>query len=596
MSKQSTPTNCQNCRIQFVIEPDDFNFYEKIKVPPPTFCPECRLQRRMAFRNERTLYKRKCDLCGKDIMAMYPADAPFPIYCRDCWYGDGWDPMEWGQDYDFSKPFFVQLRELQIKVPRLHLFQRNSPNSQFSNIIGESKNVYLGYSIVESEYVYYSKSVDRSAEVFDSLFSKNLKQCYENIYGDNNYNSHYLVHSRNCLDSRFLFDCVNCKHCVLSANLRNQEYVIRNKKYSKEEYQRELEQLNFGNAANVENLKKEFTELMRRSIHKYANILKSVSSTGNNILNAKNAQYCFDVYNVEDLRYCHRVIDLKNSMDTNYTGLGSELIYEYNIGGKADYNVHFSVAALDGLRDSEYTDYCFSSSDLFGCIALRNKANCILNRQYPESEYNDLRDRILRQMDEVPYTDKAGRMYRYGEFFPIELSPHAYNETVAQEYWKLSKDEVLRNGYAWRDPETRSYQITMHPDNLPGHIKEVNDDILNLVVGCVHKGECNEQCTIAFKIIPDELQFYRKIGIPLPRFCPNCRHYARLREIEPMKLWHRACMCAGKTSDQQQAYQYANTAPHFHGENHCPNEFETSYAPERPEIIYCEPCYNAEVV
>ena len=54
---------CQNCKKNFVIEQEDFNFYDRIKVPPPTFCPECRFQRRMAWRNDRTLYKRNCDLC-----------------------------------------------------------------------------------------------------------------------------------------------------------------------------------------------------------------------------------------------------------------------------------------------------------------------------------------------------------------------------------------------------------------------------------------------------------------------------------------------------------------------------------------------------
>jgi hypothetical protein len=34
---------------------------------------------------------------------------------------------------------------------------------------------------------------------------------------------------------------------------------------------------------------------------------------------------------------------------------------------------------------------------------------------------------------------------------------------------------------------------------------------------------------------------------------------------------------------------------HFHGKEKCKVEFETSYAPERPEIIYCEKCYQREV-
>jgi len=41
---------------------------------------------------------------------------------------------------------------------------------------------------------------------------------------------------------------------------------------------------------------------------------------------------------------------------------------------------------------------------------------------------------------------------------------------------------------------------------------------------------------------------------------------------------------------------YKNTVKHFHGDQPCPNEFETLYAPVRPETIYCEQCYQREVV
>ncbi|PIR68730.1 hypothetical protein COU48_02340, partial [Candidatus Nomurabacteria bacterium CG10_big_fil_rev_8_21_14_0_10_03_31_7] len=68
---QSETKNCQNCKKNFTIEKEDFNFYEKMKVPPPTFCPECRSQRRMTSRNERVLYKAVCDLCKKNIISMY---------------------------------------------------------------------------------------------------------------------------------------------------------------------------------------------------------------------------------------------------------------------------------------------------------------------------------------------------------------------------------------------------------------------------------------------------------------------------------------------------------------------------------------------
>ena len=110
----SETRNCQNCKKDFIIEPDDFGFYDKIKVPPPTFCPECRLQRRLVWRNERSLYHRKCELCSKNVISMYSPESPFSVYCHECWWGDGWDPLKYGRDYNFSKPFFEQYKELML--------------------------------------------------------------------------------------------------------------------------------------------------------------------------------------------------------------------------------------------------------------------------------------------------------------------------------------------------------------------------------------------------------------------------------------------------------------------------------------------------
>ena len=115
---------CQNCKQDFIIEPDDFSFYEKIKVPPPTFCPECRAIRRMIGANERVLYKRKCDITGEQIFSMFPEDVSFPVYETKKWYSDEWDPYQYAMDYDFSKPFFEQFAKLFNKVPRMALVRQ----------------------------------------------------------------------------------------------------------------------------------------------------------------------------------------------------------------------------------------------------------------------------------------------------------------------------------------------------------------------------------------------------------------------------------------------------------------------------------------
>jgi len=83
----SETKTCQNCQQEFWIEPEDFTFYEKMKVPPPTWCPECRFRRRFSYRNERALYKRNCNLCGKGILTIYNPRRPIPVYCLDCFGG-----------------------------------------------------------------------------------------------------------------------------------------------------------------------------------------------------------------------------------------------------------------------------------------------------------------------------------------------------------------------------------------------------------------------------------------------------------------------------------------------------------------------------
>ena len=63
--------SCQNCKKDFTIETEDFNFYEKMKVPPPTWCPECRMIRRFSFQNTWNLNWRNCDKCRNRMLSVY---------------------------------------------------------------------------------------------------------------------------------------------------------------------------------------------------------------------------------------------------------------------------------------------------------------------------------------------------------------------------------------------------------------------------------------------------------------------------------------------------------------------------------------------
>jgi len=576
---------CQNCKNPFTIEPEDFGFYEKMQVPPPTWCPDCRMLRRMIWRNERGLYRDKCGLCGKNILSMYSGDRKYPVYCRDCWWSDKWDPLSFGRELDTARPFLEQFRELDERVPRMNLWQVNVQNSDFANFVRDEKEVYLSYSVIQAEDIYYSKNVDNAFRIFDSLDVHDSENCYQCVKPSKDFNCRYAVYSRNCMDSAFTYDCVNCTNCFMSSNLRNKEYYFRNQPHTREEYLAKLKEVDQGSWNVLQGLTSEFRELVRKSLNKYAQITASTATTGNDLENCKNVHDSFNAFDMENVRFAVRCLKAKDSMDITNIGRNTELIYESVSGGAENSNLlAFASNSFGGMTDGWYTDYCHSSSHLFGCVGLRNKQYCILNKQYTKEEYEALVPRVIEHMNNMPYTDQQGRIYKYGEFFPPEFSPFAYNETIAQEYFPLAKAEALERGYRWKEPDAKDYAATRKPEDLPDHIKDVKDDILQETVGCAHAappaGGCNHQCTVAFKIIPKELEFYRRSTLPLPRLCPNCRHYERLAQRNPIKLWHRQCMC--------------DRSGHNHS-GRCPNEFETSYAPERPEIVYCEQCYNAEV-
>jgi len=562
----SQAKQCQNCKKDFTVESEDFKFYEKIKVPPPTFCPECRLTRRFCWRNERSLYKRTCDLCQKRMISIYDTGVSFPVYCTECWKGDSWDPLEYAQDYNPKQPFFEQWKELFLKVPRQALVQiGDCLDTEYTNLVKDVKDVFLAYSVINSEDVFYSKNIDRSKIVFDSYNTVESELIYENMGGVKNYNCQYAYWSSSCIDCNFTLDCGNCSDCFGCVNLRNKRYCIWNEQYTREEYFEKLKKLNLGSYRFKEETLNKFWGFSLQLPRKYSKITNCTNVTGDELRNCKNTFFAFNAYDLEDTKFVHRCLKTKNSMDICHMDVG-ELIYEHASGGSGQSsNIKFIINGGLAMSEVEYSDLCQSSSNIFGCIGLKSKQYCILNKQYKKESFDKLRIQIIADMEKNPYIDKKGNVYKYGEFFPFEFSPFGYNETLINDLYPLSEKEIIEKGYNWKEKIESKYNITKKAEDLPDDIKDVDDSILNEVL----------ECTITkkpFKITSFELQFYRRMNIPIPRVHQDERYKRRLALRNPLMLWHRKCMKDG-----------------------CQNGFETSYAPERPEIVYCERCYNQEV-
>jgi hypothetical protein len=568
----SETKNCQNCKQTFTIEAGDFEFYNKIKVPPPTWCPECRMIRKMVWRNERNLHKRGCNVPNHEekVISVFPIEAPMIVYDKEFWWSDDWDQLATGQEYNFEQSFIEQFAKLFRNSPLPNLANTNSPECEYGHSLQGCKNCYMTFVSDFSENVLYSSNMAYSNDCLDSHWALWCERCYEAIDCNHCFDVRFSQYAVECRDSSFLFDCKNCSNCFGCCGLRNKQFCILNKQYTKTGYFSEL------NKARVEDAKR----FLATCIRPYAVIRKSDLCTGENITNSKKCISCFNVLGCDNCSFLSDAGQIRDAHDC-FASVNAELVWDSaSVIGS---NFVFSKRVWDCM-DTQYSFYCYSSSHLFGCVGLRNKQYCILNKQYTKEEYESLVPKIIKHMNDMPYVDAKGREYKYGEFFPPELSPFAYNETIAQEYFPLTKEQAVEKGYRWKEPEARNYQITKKPADLPDNIKDVPDSITDEIIQCSNYGNPTSivsNCTTAFRIIPRELEFYRKMNLPLPRLCPNCRHYERLKQRNPLKLWHRKCMCGNG---------------HFHGDGPCPNEFETSYAPDRPEIVYCEKCYQQEVV
>lgn len=577
--------NCQNCKNDFVILPADFAFYEKIKVPPPTWCPECRMIRRMAFWNEHNFFKRT-DGNGKVFLSTFPEEAPYKLVEKDLWWSDNFDATQYGRDYDFSRPFFEQLKELARSVPFPTRSVVQTINSDYCNNAYNIKNCYLCFNVSNSQDCLYCVFFAKCQDSMDMFNVFDNESCYEIFSEDNGYKVFFSSGGDSNRESYLLYECFDCTNCFGCVNLRHKQYYIFNEPYSKEEYFKKLEEFNLGSYKSIRQLRDQFINFILRFPHKYIYGHNNVNVVGEDVIDSKNVKNCYQSVSLENVAFSQGAVFTRDTYDLSNWGDQSELIYESVECGSDIREIKFCSDCSEGCESLEYCLTCHASANCFASIGLKNRKYCILNKEYSKEEYYDLKAKIIKHMDEMPYVDKEGKVYKYGEFFPFDMSPYAVNETNVMDFTDMTKEKALAYGLKWRDPKPLEYKITIESKDLPDHIKDVTAEVLKEIIEC-------EGCKRAYRIIPKELDFYRRFTLPLPRLCHNCRFRERIKYRNLPKWYDRSCECRGEFSRDN---VYKNVAKHFHESEICPNKFTTAYSPEKKEIVYCEKCYVSEVL
>lgn len=549
-----------HCLKKFSVTDDDIRFYRKLRVPPPKLCPPCRRMRRFAFSPMLRFYKTECVAPShtEKVISIVPPKSAFKVYDWDYYHTYAWDPLSYGIFPETSHNLFDELWGLRLRVPQPAIVR--DPSNIDSDYTVNGRNLKRGYFVSggwNSENVYYSATVSQnSRDVMDSYQVQNATECYEGVFSKNLNNTDFLYFSNDCYSCRFMYDSKNCHDCFGGVNLRNRSYCFFNEQLTKEAYEKKIAEVKLGNRAELLRLQKRFWDLVKSQPARALRNEQALRSIGNHIIESKNCYEAYVAEKCENIRFADMTIGNHDSMDYSASG-GSELLYETVGVGSQCSNVKFSFGSKF-ITDSEFVINCRSVSNCFGCIGLENQSYCIFNRKYEPEEYERIVDSIKTKMLEEG---------NYGEFFPFKFSAYAYNDSFASLVFPLSDSEEKKfqvNPPSEIDDNESYENAKIQKNNSYDDIEAVGDEILKEAFLC-------EATKRPFRIIPEELAFYRGKELPIPTIHPNERIRRRYILANPYRLYDGVC-------------------------DRCGMNIKTMYEPKSGFRSYCEQCYQTEVV
>ncbi|MDD2487680.1 MAG: hypothetical protein PHS92_04915 [Candidatus Gracilibacteria bacterium] len=595
---------CRWCNEDFAIYSKDLKMLdklspiidgEKFSLIAPDMCPDCRQMNRLIFRNERKYYNAKCDKCGKNEISIVSPESGKKIMCVKCWQEE--DFSKYSEDYKGN--FNDSLKNLFDKVPYLSRMIINMENADYCNQETDDKNCYLNAGGHFNEDSFYNTYSIHGKDTVDNYWVIENEIVWQSI---NIYNSSKVFYSQfieGSHDIYFSNDLKGCKNVIFGHGLVNDEYVYKNERLEKPEWEMKAKEFKdrLKTYDGFLSLIKEHAEFMNIFPRKNVWNLSSENVIGNENTQVKDG-FLVTVGEIgENVRYGHIYMQIKDSMDIEANGWSEK---SYNVSSSMKMNSGIVVSHnFSESRNINYSYYSNGGSDYFGCFGLNNKSCHILNKEYPKKEYDEMIKKIIIDMINEG---------KWGNFFDPMLSPYPFNDSVAMEYFPVNKiifiddstkkiikeiisdergrgtvyvlepkkfisDAILDLGgdekirIRWRTSETEinvsSSIETIKAEDLPNDISETNEDILKKAIICGASGRL-------FRIIKPEFDFHKKYGLPLPRVHPDVRHMNKMKRKSGRKIYPRIC-------------------------DKCSKDI-LSVHPETSDFnVYCEQCYKKEV-
>ncbi|MDD2943649.1 MAG: hypothetical protein PHC51_11875 [bacterium] len=501
----STPSSLKHkCTISersFEISPAEVHFYQTLGLPLPTLCPAERHKRRISFRNFTSLYKRKCDATGQNIISMYHQDQKFPVYQKDFWWTDQWSAEDYGLDYNCEESFLKQYARLASQVPRSSLMAIQCEDCDYVNMANSSARCHLVFGCVGNEDCIGGHIVWNSKDCFENLYLYRCELCSNSIDLYCCYDLHWCQDCINCQCSMFLFNCQNCSDCFGCSGLQNAHYCFFNEQLTKEAYSARLAEYYPSDTVRLAQLlRAQSMQIDNTSRDEIITGTRNESVSGRHIFDSGYVNNSSDIKRSRDMVHCQTVQDGQDCIDLSFSGGPIKFCNECLTVSNCE-RVHYSHL-LSNCSDSFYSEFCHSSSFLFGCNGLKNKSYCILNRQYSADEYEAVKKKIVESMI---------RNGEWGEFFPAEMSPFTYQESIASEYYPL------KNKSSGEDKVSFEVRQALPFDETAG------------IYTCQLSGE-------RYRVTKQEKIFYERKQFPIPAIAPLLRHKDRMAKRRNLQL------------------------------------------------------------
>lgn len=458
-------------------------------IPLPTIHPTEFARQLQSYVTLMALFDSESSISGKPLITRYNPQLGYKVCTSEEFWSDQVDNTVVGKEYDFSRPFFEQWNELLHACILQPLVQINCENSLYVDSSSALRNCYLCFGMGESEdclYCLKTRYPLRNRDCVDCIGIVDCELCYSCVHCDRSYDCQHCI---GCQDSYQCFgskDLIGCKYCFGCVGLRQTEYAIFNEVMGKEAYEAFIAQASLGSYQS----RTEYLPKCQAFVGEQA----SVATT---IKNSEQSSGCY-------LDHCNHVYECEfgeNLEDCGWStgAFGKDIwrgeVYRGELG--------YQSAVLSGRlgfcnsintgSENFYSYMIFSSNSCFGCAMLKQKSYCILNKQYSKEQYEELVPRIIAHMKSTG---------EWGQFFPSRYAPHLYEETQAGEMGG-QRSEVRGQRLVAGSIESSV--------NIPDPIQE--KDLASLA-------QQTFRCALSgrpYKMVMQELRFYLRQNIPLPR-------------------------------------------------------------------------------